>query len=157
MEVVAIAIMGKNRVIGDGSDQPLKIREDWDRFKATTMGHPMIMGRATHEAIGRFLPGRTTIVVSRAPNKIEVTDNSFAVGSVELALTLAEQLDQDVAFICGGGQIYRAAMPYIDRVLLTEVDAEPEGDVTFPVLEGFCETERVSREGFAFVTYERVS
>lgn len=135
MRVIAIAVVGRNGVIGDGHDQPFKFREDFERFKATTMGHPIIMGRHTHEAIGGYLPGRTTIVVSRDPEQIELSDKesapSFAVGSVEMALELAEALD-DVCFVCGGGQVYRNMWDYLTELDITEVHDEAPGEITFP-------------------------
>lgn len=155
-EIVAIAVVGRNRVIGDGTDQPFKIAEDWKRFKATTMGHPLVVGRATFEAIGRHLPGRTMVVVSRHPERVDVGETGFAVASPQLALALAEELDDDVAFVAGGGEIYRALLGSCDRLLLTEVVADAEGEVTFPELgDEWVETEREPREGYAFVTYER--
>lgn len=138
MRVIAIAVVGCNGVIGDGHDQPFKFREDWERFKATTMGHPIIMGRHTHEAMGRYLPGRTTIVVSRDPEQVELSDSdsapSFAVGSVETALELAESLD-DVCFVGGGGQVYRHAWDFLTELDLTEVHADGWGEVTFPEVD----------------------
>lgn len=138
MRVIAIAVVGTNNVIGDGRDQPFTFAEDWERFKATTTGHPIIMGRHTHEAIGRYLPGRTTIVVSRHPERVEMSTSeswpSFAVGSVEMALELASSLD-DVCFVCGGGQVYRQAWDNLTELDLTEVHAAAEGTVTFPEVD----------------------
>ncbi|HIW30264.1 MAG TPA: GNAT family N-acetyltransferase [Candidatus Luteococcus avicola] len=138
MRVIAIAVVGTNGVIGDGHDQPFKFREDWERFKATTMGHPIIMGRHTLEAMGRFLPGRTTIVVSRDPEQIELSDDesapSFAVGSVELALELAEAFDT-VCFVGGGGQVYRNAWEFLTELDITQVHAEAAGSITFPEVD----------------------
>lgn len=138
MRVIAIAIVGRNGVIGDGHDQPFKFREDWDRFKATTLGHPIIMGRHTHEAIGRYLPGRTTIVVSRDPEQVELSDRedapSFAVGSVETALELAESLD-DVCFICGGGQVYENTWDFLTELDITQVHDEAPGSIHFPEVD----------------------
>lgn len=155
-EIVAIAVVARNGVIGDGEDQPFKIAEDWKRFKATTMGHPLIVGRATFDAIGRHLPGRTMIIISRTPERVDVGETGYAVASVDAALELAASLDPEVAFVAGGGQVYRAALDRCDRLLLTEVDADAEGDVTFPSLGAeLVETAREPRAGFAFVTYER--
>ncbi|MGO4956068.1 dihydrofolate reductase [Luteococcus sp. Sow4_B9] len=138
MRVIAIAVVSENGVIGDGQDQPFKFREDWARFKQTTLGHPIILGRHTHEAIGGYLPGRTTIVVSRDPEQIELSDDpdapSFAVGSVELALELAESLD-DVCFVCGGGQVYENAWEYLTELDITQVHQRAEGTVLFPEID----------------------
>lgn len=158
MRVIAIAVVGTNGVIGDGHDQPFKFREDWERFKATTTGHPIIMGRHTHEAIGRYLPGRTTIVVSRDPEQVEMSDDenapSFAVGSVELALELAEAFDQ-VCFVGGGGQVYRNAWEYLTELDITQVHAEGAGHITFPEIdpdEWMCLL-REPREQFDFTRW----
>ncbi len=160
MRIIAIAIVGSNQVIGDGARQPFEIAEDWERFKAVTMGHPLVMGRRTHEAIGRWLPGRTTIVVTSEPARIELPTNGtagYAVDSVEAALDLARSLD-DVVFVAGGGTIYRAAWPQLTELDLTEVDATAEGTVFFPEVDPtqWREVSREPRDGFAFVEYRRV-
>lgn len=158
MRVIAIAVVGTNNVIGDGHDQPFKFREDWERFKQVTMGHPYLVGRHTHEAIGRYLPGRTTIVVSRDPEQVELSDSeqapSFAVGSVETALELAESLD-DVCFVGGGGQVYRRAWENLTELDLTEVPQEGVGEVTFPEVdpEQWRCLWREPREQFDFARY----
>ena len=107
-----IAIVGAGGVLGDGQSQPFAFAEDWARYKRITLGHPMIMGRRTHAAIGRFLPGRTTIVVSRHPEGVAIPEgvDAHAVASVDEALDLAASLD-DVVYVAGGGEIYRAAWP----------------------------------------------
>ena len=88
---IAIAIVAANGVLGDGEKQPFEFAEDWARYKRVTLGHPMIMGRRTHDAIGRFLPGRTTIIVTRRPETVEIPDgvDAYAVASVDAALDLA--------------------------------------------------------------------
>ena len=97
MRIIAIAIVGANGVIGDGERQPFEIAEDWARFKQVTRGHPLIMGRRTHEAIGRWLPCRTTIVVTSRPESIELPSSpqvtGHAVNSLAAALDLAGSLD----------------------------------------------------------------
>lgn len=155
MRVIAIAVVGTNGVIGDGKDQPFKFREDWARFKQVTMGHPIILGRHTHEAIGGYLPGRTTIVVSRDPEQIELSDDenapSFAVGSVEMALEVAENLD-DVCFVCGGGQVYENTWEMLTELDITEVHDSAEGSVLFPEVDDdeWRLLTREPREGFDF-------
>ena len=97
MRITAIAIVDANGVIGDGERQPFEIAEDWARFKRVTHGHPLIMGRRTHDAIGRWLPGRTTIVVTRTPASVDLPADGRATGhavaSLEEALDLAAGLD----------------------------------------------------------------
>ncbi|WP_353510846.1 dihydrofolate reductase [Intrasporangium sp.] len=150
--VTMIAAVGRNGVIGDGSSMPWHISEDLKFFKRTTMGHPMIMGRRTFDAIG-VLPGRRSIVLTR--------QEDWRHPDVETAHSLAEALSlagpADEVFVIGGGEVYREAMPYAARLVITEVDQSPEGSVTFPEvdLSEWQETERESHDEFAWVTYLR--
>ena len=150
--VTMIAAVGRNGVIGDGSSMPWHISEDLKYFKRTTMGHPMIMGRRTFDAVG-VLPGRRSIVLTR--------QEDWRHPDVETAHSLAEALSlagpADEVFVIGGGEVYREAMPYAARLVITEVDQSPEGSVTFPEvdLSEWQETERESHDGFAWVTYLR--
>lgn len=148
-----IAAVGRNGVIGTGDAMVWHIPEDFAFFKATTMGHSMIMGRRTFDSIGRVLPGRRTIVVTR--------NRSWTHPGVEVAYSLDHALaltdGEDEVFVVGGGQIYRQAMPLANRLLITEVDQEPEGAVTFPEIDPqqWTEVSRVDHDGFAFVTHHR--
>lgn len=161
MTITAIAVVARNRVIGDGQDQPFKFREDWARFKKVTMGHPLIMGRKTHDAMG-LLPGRTSIVVSRTPQRVQFeqprdeASRGFAVGSLAEAIELAQSLDDQI-YVIGGGQIYQMAWPQVDELDLTEVHAEAEGDVLFPEVDEqeWQELARDPRGEFDFVRYIR--
>jgi len=154
-EIVAIAAVARNGVIGAGSDIPWHIPGEQRRFKHLTLGHPLVMGRLTYASIGRPLPGRTTLVVSRDP--------AFAVPGVEVladvdaALDRALALDDEQVFVAGGGQVYRAAWPRLDALEITEVDQEPEGDVFFPQVDPgeWRETSREPHPGLAFVRYVR--
>ncbi|GAA6526579.1 dihydrofolate reductase [Intrasporangium sp. DVR] len=147
-----IAAVGRNGVIGDGSTMPWHLSDDLKFFKRTTMGHPMIMGRRTFETMG-VLPGRRSIVVTRQPE--------WQHPGVETAHSLAEALSlagpADEVFVVGGGEVYREAMPYAARLVITEVDQSPEGSVTFPEIdrEQWAETEREDHDGFSWVTYLR--
>ena len=151
--VTLIAAVGRNGVIGANNDMPWHLPEDFAFFKRTTMGHPMVMGRKTFESIGRVLPGRRTIVVTRQAD--------WHHPGVETAHSLSDALSlagpADEVFVCGGGQIYAEAMPWAHRLLITEVDQSPEGDVRFPEIDRsrWREVSREPREGFAWVTYER--
>jgi dihydrofolate reductase len=151
--VTLIAAVGRNGVIGADNDMPWHLPEDFAFFKRTTMGHPMVMGRKTFDSIGRVLPGRRTIVVTRQPD--------WSHSEVETAHSLSEALSlagpTDEVFVCGGGQIYAEAMPWAQRLLITEVDQSPEGDVRFPDIDPsqWHEVRREDREGFSWVTYER--
>ncbi|MDO5628585.1 MAG: dihydrofolate reductase [Mobilicoccus sp.] len=157
-EVVLVAIVAANGVIGDGADQPFHLREDFARFKALTLGHPLVMGRATFEAIGRALPGRTSIVLTRG-DQWTPPDGVLVAHDVEEALSLAgEQVGGEEVMVLGGGQVYRALWEHATRLELTEVDAPASGSVTFPeVDESWREIDRDDRWGFAFVTYARPS
>ena len=158
--VIAIAIVGANGVIGDGERQPFEIAEDWARFKRVTSGHPLIMGRRTHDAIGRWLPGRTTIVVTRTPAAVQLPSGGRATGhavaSFDAALELARSLDT-VVYVAGGGTIYDQAWPSVTDLDLTEVHQEADGSVTLPPLEAdeWVEVVREPHEGFDFVRYRR--
>jgi dihydrofolate reductase len=151
--VTLIAAVGRNGVIGANNDMPWHLPEDFAFFKRTTMGHPMVMGRKTFESIGRVLPGRRTIVVTRQAD--------WHHPGVETAHSLSDALSlagpADEVFVCGGGQIYAEAMPWAHRLLITEVEQSPEGDVRFPEIDRsrWREVSREPREGFAWVTYER--
>lgn len=152
--VSLIAAVGRNGVIGAGAAMPWHLPEDFAYFKRTTMGHAMVMGRRTFDSIGRALPGRRSIVVTRQPDWSH--PDVETVHSLEEALSLAGPADE--VFVVGGGQIYAEAMPYAQRLLVTEVDQEPEGDVTFPRIDPavWRETTREPRDGFTWVTYDRM-
>jgi dihydrofolate reductase len=154
-QVVAVVAVARNGVIGAGPDIPWHVPGDQARFKRLTLGHPLVMGRLTYQSIGRPLPGRTTLVVSRDP--------SFAPAGVEVhrdvdtALDRALALDAELVVVAGGGQIYKAAWDRLDALEVTEVDAAPPGDVFFPAVEPgeWRETAREPHEGHAFVRFER--
>lgn len=152
MSVTLIAAVARNGVIGADGGIPWHLPEDFAHFKATTLGHTLVMGRATYDSIGRPLPGRTTIVVTRDPQwsaeGVEVAH------SVEDALAMAG--DGEV-FVAGGATIYEQAMPRADVLLISEVDLEPEGDTIFPPIDpaAWRQTRREEHEGFAVVTHER--
>ncbi len=151
--VSLIVAVGRNGVIGAGSAMPWHLPEDFAFFKRTTMGHPMVMGRKTFDSIGRVLPGRRTIVITRQPDWTHPEVET--VHSLVEALSIAGPADE--VFVVGGGQVYEEAMPYAHRLLVTEVDLEPEGDVHFPPIDPVVwrETSREARDGFAWVTHDR--
>lgn len=159
--IIAIAIVAANGVLGDGERQPFEFAEDWARYKKVTSGHPMIMGRRTLDAIGRWLPGRTTIVVTSKPDDVALpTDGKatgFAVSSVAAAVDLARSLDDEV-YVAGGGSIYAQAWPFLTDLDLTEVHAEAEGSVHFPEVAAaeWVEVRREPHQEFDFVGYQRV-
>ena len=155
-EVIGIAAVARNGVIGAGNDIPWRIREDWARFKAITMGHVLIMGRKTYDSIGRPLPGRTTIVVTR--DRAWQAEGVVVAPDLDAAFDRAFALAPTKIFVAGGGQIYAAAWDRLDTLEITEVDAEPVGDVTLPAIGcEWLETDRDQRDGFAFITFRRHS
>ena len=140
----AIAAMAGNRVIGHGLEIPWHLPEDFRWFKETTMGQVLVMGRRTFESIGRALPGRETLVLTRG---------DFSHPDVRVIRSLddiAPRLDGRTAFIAGGAQVYAEALPRCADLLLTHVLAEPEGDVFFPPFEDAFEEVAVLREEAAF-------
>lgn len=129
-----IAAASRNGVIGAENRLLWRIPEDFAHFKRTTMGSPVVMGRRTWESIGRALPGRLNIVVSRrAP---VLPDGVLSTRSLEEALEAALELGAEFprTFVIGGGEIYRQAMPFADRIWLTRIDADFEGDAYFPTI-----------------------
>jgi dihydrofolate reductase len=154
MTVTLVAAVARNGVIGRSGDLAVRISEDLRRFKALTMGHTLVMGRKTWDSIGRALPGRRTIVVTRQPRW--AAPGAEVAASVDLALALALAGDAEV-FVVGGGEIYAQTIHRADALELTEVDAALDGDTYFPEIDrtAWAEAARESRDGFAFVRYER--
>lgn len=153
MRIVAIAAVADNGVIGSGDDMVWHIPEDFRRFKQVTSGNTLIFGRRTHEQIGRTLPDRRIIVVTRDP---EWRDDTVEVAhSVEAALELAAETPEKVCYIGGGAEIYAAAWPYLTELDITHVHQEPEGAATFPLisLREWTEISREPRQGFDFTQY----
>lgn len=156
--IVAIAAFARNRVIGNGPDIPWRISADWKRFRRVTDGHVLIMGRKTYESIGRPLPGRHTIVITR--NADWSADGVATARDLDRAIADARvDHPESIIFIAGGGEIYRAAWERLEFLDVTEVDAAPEGDVTFPRIDGddWRELTRTQQDGFAWVEFQRVS
>lgn len=133
MKIYAIVAAANNRVIGKNNDIPWYLPADLKYFKKTTMGHPIIMGRKCFESIGRPLPKRTNIIITRNP--FYAVSNAFVVHSLVEAFELGAMEEADAVFVCGGGEIYKQAMSFIDRIYYTEVDLDVDGDVFFPALD----------------------
>lgn len=152
--VVVVAAYADNRVIGNAGDIPWHIPEDFAHFKRTTLGHTLVMGRTTYESIGRPLPGRTTIVVTRDPDWH--ADGVLVAHGLDEALEIAGGLDGDIV-IAGGGQLYEQAMPLATHQVLTEVHRSPEGDTFYPDFDesAWTEVQREPHEGYDFVWWER--
>lgn len=126
--ISVIVAVAQNGVIGGGNTLLWHISEDLRRFKSITMGHPVIMGRRTFESVGRPLPGRTNVVVSRREDY--TPEGVTVVRSLEEAFALFPQ--EEEIFVTGGGQIYAQAMPLADKLYLTTVEKNYDGDTRFP-------------------------
>ncbi len=143
--LVAIAAVGRNRALGKDNRLPWRIPEDFAFFKATTLGHVLVMGRKTYESIGRPLPGRTTVVLSRsgfAAPGVTVIRDWQALRDIEPGHSL---------FLAGGAQLYAEALPACAELLLTHVDLEPEADAFFPDWTKGFDSGEVLRHGPGFV------
>lgn len=147
-----IAAIGDGGVIGREGALPWHIPEDLKRFKQLTMGHPIIMGRKTYESIGKPLPGRVNIVISR--------QEGYEAAGCEVFRSLEEALakyEPQNPFVIGGAEIYRAALPLADRLHITEVKISTDGDVFFPDFDRsqWRETSREPHDQFDFVVMEK--
>ena len=155
-----IVAMTENRVIGRDGDMPWRLSSDLKRFKRITMGHHILMGRKTYDSIGRPLPGRTTVVISRAA--------TYDDPQIRVARSLDEAIqisgaDEEI-FITGGAQIYELALPQVDRIYLTRIHCELEGDTFFPEVDlekwELIEQEKHTADeknnfDYSFLTYQR--
>jgi len=156
--IAIVAAMANQRVIGADNRLPWRLPADLKRFKALTMGHVLVMGRKTFDSIGRALPGRVTIVVTRQPDwRVEGVERA---GSFDEALARAGERE---VFVVGGAEIYALALPRADRMHLTVIDADFEGDVRFPafdeaawrlVAEERCAPSAEFPHAYRYLTYE---
>lgn len=132
-----IAAVAANDVIGVDNDMPWRLSTDLKRFKSVTMGKPIIMGRRTFESVGKALPGRLNVVVTR--NQGLELEGAVVAASLDDAIIVAKveafKTGQDELMITGGGQIYASAMELADRLYITHVDARPDGDTYFPKID----------------------
>jgi dihydrofolate reductase len=159
-ELVLIAAVARNGVIGKDNTLPWRLKADLQHFKTATMGQPILMGRKTWESLGRVLPGRRHLVITR--------DNAYAAPgietypSIEAALTAVADLPQ--VFVIGGAQIYQQTIAWADRLLITEVGAEVEGDAVFPYIDpavfrehsrAAFKADEVNEFDYSFVEYQR--
>ena len=153
-----IAAVARNGVIGKDNALPWRLSDDLKRFKALTMGHPIVMGRKTWESLGRPLPGRNNIVITRDKNYR--AEGATVVHALDEALATVQ--DAAEVFVIGGAEIYSMTLPHANCLQLTELDADFEGDVRFPAFDRsqWRTTLRETHTGadglaYAFVTYER--
>ena len=144
LPITLIAAVARNGVIGGDNRLLWRLRTDLQHFKARTLGKPLIMGRKTFQSIGKPLPGRETIVVTRDASFAAPGDGKSAPGvlvahdvesALTLAATIARRMGADEIIIAGGGQLYRQTIGRADRLAITEVNLAPAGDVTFPAID----------------------
>lgn len=143
--LIAIAAVARNRGIGQGNRLPWHIPEDFAFFKSTTMGHVLVMGRLTYASIGRPLPGRTTVVLSRT---------GFSAPGVTTLMSWEglRAIEPDkTLFLAGGAQLYAEALPWCTELLLTHVDQAPDADAFFPDWSGTFDAGEVLKTGVGFV------
>ncbi|MCR9082106.1 dihydrofolate reductase [Algoriphagus sp. NF] len=164
MKLTLIAAKAKNNVIGKENDLIWRLPADFKRFKAITSGHYILMGRKTFLSLGKPLPDRTHLVITRDP-KFEVPEGHFTFGTIEDAFTFCNKLGVNELFIIGGGEIYSQTIAMADKLILTEVEAEPEGDTYFPefdpkdwkeVFREYHPVDSRHRFAFSFVDYEKI-
>ncbi len=158
IQLSIIVAYANDRVIGIDNTLPWHLPEDLKRFKALTMGHHIIMGRKTFDSLGRLLPGRTTVIVSR--NHSLKVDGAIVVHSLEAAIQACG--NDTKAFLIGGAELYQAGLKFADRLYVTEIQASYEGDAFFPEIDNAI-WDMVSRErhrsekgiDFSYVVYSR--
>ena len=163
MKLSIIVAKARNNVIGKDNQLVWKLSGDLQHFKRTTLGHHVIMGRKTFESMGKPLPSRTSIVITRNKD-YQVPSPHHVVHSLDEALKIAENKGLEQAFILGGAEIFKLALPLVHEMIITEVDASPEGDTFFPSVD-YSEWEKVSEErrfkdekneyDYTFVIYRR--
>lgn len=150
MTLSIIAALGHNRAIGYQNQLPWRLPADLQRFKQLTMGHHILMGRKTFESIGRPLPGRTSVIITRQPEY--KAEGCLIAHSLDEAIALATSRGEQEAFVIGGADIYAQALSRADRMYLTLVEAEPEADAFFPV---FDESDWKSSDEVVFMADEK--
>src|ERR1035437_10306030 len=156
MKVSLIVAISEDGTIGDEGQIPWHIREDLQRFKRLTMGHPIIMGRKTYESIGKPLPGRTNIVLTQNPN-FTAPPKVLTFASLDAALDRCRGQNHDSVFIIGGSKVYQRALPLADKLFVTEVHQRVPGDTKFPDYDRreWTETARENGPEHSFVEYVR--
>ncbi|MFN3998169.1 dihydrofolate reductase [Algoriphagus sp.] len=164
MQITLIVAKAKNNVIGKDNQLIWKLSSDLKRFKTLTSGHYILMGRKTFESLGKPLPNRTHLIITRNSD-YQVPEGHYAFQSVEEAFIFCNKKDIEQLFIIGGGQIYEETINMCDCLEITEVEAEPKGDTFFPEINPkiWKEVERESfpadeknEFAFDFVTYEKI-
>ncbi|ACV49112.1 MULTISPECIES: dihydrofolate reductase [Halomicrobium] len=159
IEIVLVAAVAENGVIGTDGELPWHYSEDLAHFKETTMGHPVVMGRRTFEGIvadlGEPLPGRTNVVLTS--QRRDFPDGAVGAGSLTAAVGAARETGSETAYVVGGATVYEQFLPDADRLVLTEVHDQYEGDTYFPEVawDDWREASRDDRGELSFVEYVR--
>jgi dihydrofolate reductase len=158
MNVALIVAISEDGTIGDKGKIPWHIREDLQRFKRLTMGHPIIMGRKTYESIGKPLPGRTNIVLTQNPN-LATPPEMLKFKSLDAALDHCRAHNVESVFIIGGSKVYQLALLLADKLFVTEVHQRINGDTKFPDYDRreWTETARENGPEHSFVEYVRTT
>ncbi|AWW33238.1 dihydrofolate reductase [Echinicola strongylocentroti] len=160
-----IVAKANNNVIGKDNQLIWRLSADLRHFKQHTTGHYIIMGRKTYESMGKPLPNRTSVVITRN-NDYQVPDGHFVVHSLEKAIAIAKESGQEKVFVIGGAEIYKQSLPYVDEMIITEVNCTPEGDAFFPefspenwkkISEEPHTKDEKNQFDYTFVTYQKVN
>ena len=163
MTISIIVAATENNVIGDDNDLVCKLPDDMKFFKRITTGHHILMGRKNYESINRPLPNRENLILSRDPHYR--VDGAYTFTDVESAVKFANNNDQEELMVIGGGNIYRQLLPETDKIYLTRIHTEIDGDTYFPILddeeweithEKFHEADDKHEYSFTYLTYERI-
>ena len=162
MRLTLIAAVAENGVIGAEGGMPWHYPADLKRFKETTMGHPVVMGRRTYESVasrlGGPLPGRTSVVLSRQAD-LDLPEGAVHAADVEAALAAAAAAldgDRETVYVAGGGSVYEQLLPEADELHVTEIPEAPDGDAHFPEIgEAWTVVDRETDGELSFVTYRR--
>jgi dihydrofolate reductase len=162
MKLAIIVAIGENNVIGKDNSLLWKLSSDMKLFRNLTIGHPIIMGRKTYESIGKPLPGRLNIVITKQKLSVE---GIVIANSLEKAIKLAQETNDPEAFVIGGGEIYKLALPLVDKLYVTEVKGNFEGDTFFPKIDLniwkpsqrlYSEKDEKNDYDFEFVEYSKI-
>lgn len=153
--VILVAAVARNGVIGNGPDIPWRVPGEQKAFKELTLGHTLVMGRTTYESIGRPLPGRTTVVLTRDPDWS--AEGVLVARSLDQAYALAATQEGEIV-VAGGASVYVAALPTATEQIISEIPLEPEGDVHYPDFDRakWVETDREHFDGYDRVWWGRV-
>lgn len=163
MKIILIAAVAENRVIGKDNQLIWKLSADLKRFKNLTSGHYILMGRKTFESLGRPLPNRTHLIITRNP-EFETPEGHYSFRTIEDAIIFSNKIEVEKLFIIGGGEIYKQTIDLADELEITEVKTQPEGDTFFPEIKDSIWIETYREEfpadeknefDYAFVTYEK--